>query len=645
MAKEPKPTVLAFPENGAADLSGIADQVRTSKAQRQEFYLPVNGFIWFYPEEVRVIDHPAFQRLSKINQLGQAHYVFRGATHKRIEHVLGAVGVSQRMISAVNYNADKAALEQGHLPPAEQDWRAGLNDCEERFVRLGALLHDIGHLAAGHTLEDELGLFGKHDEDDRLDFIFGDTDLGQPSWDTGFHVPTLAEVVDEAFRGYRPRDLQGRLSASRIIRLLIRKPPKQPTPPRQSKPDRYANDFALLAQSADLRAAVCTNMIGNTICADLLDYIVRDWYHIGKVVPPEDRIFQYMEIRNPNRVPPDVQKKRRERRDASDKFVIALGSNAGDAPKIRTDGVSAILGLLERRYELGETVLYHKTKLSAGAMLGRALHELWEGEDHSRDLLHLGDEQLIEFALYRARAASVTSTEGLEGAALAAAERKVNQGAVAAYILLRLRARRLFKAFYTERHWTLTSAEKRRLINLFTPDDDNEGCGAANRTYAARLLEDNFGLDAGSIVVSCVNVKPKIAQVEVRVNNEISKFNDYEETEEKGLSGGHLKAQEKRFGDLWRLDFFLEPEQYEKLKRESRVELDLMKAAIRQIFVRPALDRSQIEQDAQRIIDQLTRLKTVAARSDAAKGTGAATEVRRRRPGPSLADLWTRVRE
>jgi len=31
-----------------------------------------------------------------------------------------------------------------------------LSDFEKRFIRLGALLHDIGHIAAGHTVEDEL---------------------------------------------------------------------------------------------------------------------------------------------------------------------------------------------------------------------------------------------------------------------------------------------------------------------------------------------------------------------------------------------------------------------------------------------------------------------------------------------------------
>jgi HD superfamily phosphohydrolase len=609
----------------------------SSKALRQEFFLPVNGFIWYYHEEVEVINHPAFQRLSKINQLGQAYYVFRGATHKRMEHVLGAVGVAQKMISAVNFNSEKTELEQRGLTFADQDWREGLGIEEERFVRLGALLHDIGHLAAGHTLEDELGLFGKHDEDDRLDYIFGDHPLlGKPAWAIGIDVPTLASLIDRLYKRYLPADLEGKLSASRIVRLLIRKPPKD------RRDDNYYTDEQLLKGSSDLRAAVCINIIGNTICADLLDYIVRDWYHVGRPIKPEDRIFQYMEIRNPERVAPHSKLDGKTyRRHHSDKFVLDLGSNSGRAPKIRTDGVSAILGLLERRYELGETVLYHKTKLAAGAMLGRALFELWEKENLWQALLDRSDEQLIDFALASARerinfqAPDNSSPEDQAYIAKAAAK-----STIAEAILLRLRSRRLYKAFYTERHWSLTGDEKDDLTKMFSPDGDNTAEGAANRTLAARLLEDTFELDPGAIVVSCTNVKPKIAQVEVRVNKRIRKFNEYEQEQERkrkvGLSGGHLPAQEKRFDDLWRLDFFMEPGLYERLKGKPNATLELMKDAIEQVFIRKPADDVAIKRAADRIVLAYQNQRLKAAKSDASS-LGAYSP-------PDLSTFWTRRR-
>jgi HD superfamily phosphohydrolase len=628
----------------AADLNSDARSSRrrnrkgSSKSQRQELFLPVNGFVWFYPEEMRVIDHPAFQRLSKINQLGQAYYVFRGATHKRMEHVLGAVGVAQRMISAVNFNSEKTELDQLDRPFSEQDWREGLGIEEERFVRLGALLHDIGHLAAGHTLEDELGLFGKHDEDDRLDYIFGDDEkLGRPEWEINTDVPTLAKLVDDLYGRYLPEDLDGRLSASRIVRLLIRKPPKK------REDDRYKEEHDMLLGSSDLRANVCMNMIGNTICADLLDYIVRDWYHVGRVVQPEDRIFQYMEIRNEKASPPNTQfKGHRYHRHATDKFVLNLGSNAGRAPKIRTDGVSAILSLLERRYELGETVLYHKTKLSAGAMLGRALYELWADERQWKELLDRSDEQLIDYARACARAAQTLKLpEGAGDAERTKFQEKLESAKTAEAILLRLRSRHLYKAFYTERHWSLTGDQKEDLIAMFSPDGDDRAWGAANRTLAARLLEELFELSGGDIVVSCTNVKPKIAQVEVRVNGEIRKFNEYEQEQKRkrkpGLSGGHLTAQEKRFEDLWRLDFFMEARLYDRLKHDSTGVLELMKDAIEQVFVRRPADDPSLKRAAERIALAYQNLRIrKAARSDDAASAGYRA--------PDLSALWSQER-
>ena len=122
---------------------------KTGKHERQGFFIPVSDFVWLYPEEVEVVNHPSFQRLAKVNQLGQTYLVYRGATHKRFEHVLGTVHVIQRMMEAVEHNRNKVIDRNEAVTEP-------LSDFEKRFIRLGALLHDIGHIAAGHTVEDEL---------------------------------------------------------------------------------------------------------------------------------------------------------------------------------------------------------------------------------------------------------------------------------------------------------------------------------------------------------------------------------------------------------------------------------------------------------------------------------------------------------
>ena len=67
MAKKPGPeSQLRIPEEGSPpnNTSGAATSSRkpSTKAERQEFFLPLSGFVWLYPEEVQVVDHPAFQR-------------------------------------------------------------------------------------------------------------------------------------------------------------------------------------------------------------------------------------------------------------------------------------------------------------------------------------------------------------------------------------------------------------------------------------------------------------------------------------------------------------------------------------------------------------------------------------------------------
>ncbi len=308
---------------------------RADRADRKEFFLPVLGFAWLYPEERDITNHPAFQRLSKINQLGQTYFVFRGATHKRIEHVLGATHVAGRMIKATWYNCKKRA---------ERDLRvaAPLNDAEERFVRLGALLHDIGHLAAGHTLEDELCLIGKHDEDDRIKKIFS-----KRNWFEGDEFPELGKLINELYADYVPKTLKQKcVTAGQICHLLIRKTPKgdqkDRKPPKNDQKDGRKEPYeniplkeALehISQSHEIRLHLCSNIIGNTICADLLDYLYRDWYHIGKIRSIDERIFQYMEVRSKSDLglEPVMEKlgDYTAPRRPDDVFVIALG----DGPK------------------------------------------------------------------------------------------------------------------------------------------------------------------------------------------------------------------------------------------------------------------------------------------------------------------------
>jgi len=100
---------------------------------------PVYGFIRFpEPELMRVIDHPWFQRLRNIKQMGLAHLVYPGAAHTRLAHSLGACHLMGKALDE---------LRAKDIIPDKEECVA---------ARLAALLHDIGHGPFSHSLENSL---------------------------------------------------------------------------------------------------------------------------------------------------------------------------------------------------------------------------------------------------------------------------------------------------------------------------------------------------------------------------------------------------------------------------------------------------------------------------------------------------------
>jgi HD superfamily phosphohydrolase len=86
----------------------------------------------------RIVDTAEFQRLRYIRQLGLAHLVYPGATHTRFDHALG--------VYHLTVTALRTLRERGASPP--EAWEG------EELVPYAALLHDIGHYAFSHALEE-----------------------------------------------------------------------------------------------------------------------------------------------------------------------------------------------------------------------------------------------------------------------------------------------------------------------------------------------------------------------------------------------------------------------------------------------------------------------------------------------------------
>jgi HD superfamily phosphohydrolase len=87
---------------------------------------------------VRIIDTAAFQRLRYIRQLGLAHLVYPGATHTRFDHALGVYHLTRTALRFLK--------ERAPVPP--EVWGG------EELIPYAGLLHDIGHYAFSHALEE-----------------------------------------------------------------------------------------------------------------------------------------------------------------------------------------------------------------------------------------------------------------------------------------------------------------------------------------------------------------------------------------------------------------------------------------------------------------------------------------------------------
>lgn len=107
--------------------------------KKKIFNDPVYGFITLqYPILFDIIEHPYFQRLRRIKQLGLTEFVYPGALHTRFHHALGAVHLMSQAIDT---------LRSKNIDISEEEAEA---------VSIAILLHDIGHGPFSHTLENTL---------------------------------------------------------------------------------------------------------------------------------------------------------------------------------------------------------------------------------------------------------------------------------------------------------------------------------------------------------------------------------------------------------------------------------------------------------------------------------------------------------
>lgn len=188
-------------------------------SKRKIFNDPVYGFITI-PNRIvfDIIEHPKFQRLRRIKQLGLTHLIYPGALHTRFHHSMGAMFLMNEAIQVLrSKNID-------------------ISDQEAEGAMIAILMHDIGHGPYSHTLEHSIVSEINHEE---LSMLFiqclneefeGKFDTAIEIFNNTYSKKVLHQLIhsqlDTDRLDYLKRDSfytgvsEGIINADRIIKML-----------------------------------------------------------------------------------------------------------------------------------------------------------------------------------------------------------------------------------------------------------------------------------------------------------------------------------------------------------------------------------------------------------------------------------------
>jgi HD superfamily phosphohydrolase len=289
---------------------------------------PVHGDIYINFLEQRIIDSFPVQRLRRVRQLGTTHLVYPGATHTRFSHALGTLRAAQDLLDAVIDNRNRPRPAEDYfsewstvIPPAAPHVSEFDSELAKVtvLVRLGALLHDLNQVPFGHTIEDDLEVLTPHDRNgDRLEKLWS----------------RFPDDVQQVFVNAEPR------LTDQLKGLIVSKDRKGENRP-----------------PSDFKYPFVADIVGNTICADLVDYLERDHLFTGLPIALGHRfkdefyVSPSSEVHFPKRMVIRVTKSGHERHDVT----------------------TELLKYLRYRYELSERALAQHAKLAADAMIGKLL--------------------------------------------------------------------------------------------------------------------------------------------------------------------------------------------------------------------------------------------------------------------------------
>ncbi|GJQ08047.1 phosphohydrolase [Capnocytophaga cynodegmi] len=149
---------------------------------------PVHGFIHIPNSLIfDLIEHPYFQRLRRITQMGLSYLVYPGARHTRFQHALGCMHLMQKAVETLRYKGIE------------------ISDKEAEGLYIAILLHDIGHGPFSHAMEHSIVSNIAHEE---ISLLF--------MQELNREFRGRLDVAIEIFKGSYPRRFLHQLISSQL---------------------------------------------------------------------------------------------------------------------------------------------------------------------------------------------------------------------------------------------------------------------------------------------------------------------------------------------------------------------------------------------------------------------------------------------
>lgn len=180
---------------------------------------PIYGFIRIPNSLIfDIIEHPYFQRLRRISQMGFSNLVYPGANHTRFHHAVGCLDLMQKTVRVLRVKEIEISAE------------------EENALCIAILLHDIGHGAFSHALEHSIVSGITHEEislkymrklndefDGQLDLAI---EIFTNKYERKFMHQLISSQLDVDRLDYLKRDsfytgvAEGNISSDRLIAMM-----------------------------------------------------------------------------------------------------------------------------------------------------------------------------------------------------------------------------------------------------------------------------------------------------------------------------------------------------------------------------------------------------------------------------------------